>query len=176
MLLRFILAIFILVLILGGSAAADDAYITKLISKLDAYFIWSAEKKFEGGDKSIVISAVGKSDLITSVKALNSEKSSTGKPIKVRVVEPDMIPSNSHVLVLGVSDTTLIKKVTGLLKESGTLIVTNGVGYGSYGSTLNFVDDSSDLSKSLIELNVEAAKAQDLTVRPSLLKIAKKLK
>ena len=173
---RLLVAIFLVIAIHGGSFVADEAYIAKVVSKLDSYFTWATDKKLEGGETTIVISAVGKSELITNVKALNKTKSSKGKPIKVRVVKPDMIPNNSHVLVMGVSDTTLIKKVTGLLKGSGTLIVTNGDGYGSLGSTLNFVDDSSGNAKAVIELNAEAAKAQDLTVNPSLLKIAKILK
>lgn len=173
---KIVIAVFVLLLVGHGSSQANEAYVAKVISKLDSYFTWSTEKKFEGGDETIVISAVGKNDLIGEVKALNTKKSAKGKPIKVRVVKPDLIPSNSHVLVLAMADTTMIKKITGLLKGSGTLIVTSGAGHGSLGSTLNFVVDSTDNSKAVIELNAEAAKAQNLTVNPSLLKIAKLIK
>ncbi len=160
----------------NATAATEAEYISKVISQLDSYITWAADKTFEGGDTKIVISAVGSSDLITQMRKLGRQKSATGKQLKVRIVQPDMIPSNSHILLLDIDDSNQVKTITDKLRGTGTLVISHAKGFGSFGSSLNFFkEDAASSDKPTLELNIKIAKAEGLKVKPSLLKIAKVL-
>lgn len=168
---------FFLTLILTLSAASglhanEVEYITKVISQIDSYISWADDKTFEGNGDKMVISVVGKSELVAAVKKLSRTSSATGKIIKVRVVDADMIPSNSHILLLDISDPAVVTSITDKLRGSGTLVICHGKGLSSAGPSLNFVSVAG-ASKPVMELNVATAKAEGLSIKPALLKIAK---
>ncbi len=161
----------------GALAAADVEYMAKVITKLDSYVSWPDDKNFEGNGKYIVISAVGETPLVTSLKTFHREETASGKRIKVRVVDAKSLPSNSHILVISTPDSDLVKSATAKLRGTGTLVISQGDGFGRMGPSLNLVEEADgDKTKVVIELNVEATKAEGLTVKPSLLKIARVLK
>ena len=176
--LNLLLALAIALGLSGGILAADGVdYMAKVITRLDSYVSWEAEKNFEGNGKYLVISVVGDTPLVTSLQALNREKTDTGRKIKVRVVDTKALPANSHILVLSTMDSELVKTATAKLRGTGTLVVSQGDGFGMMGSVLNLVEEpDGDKSRVVIELNVEAAKSEGLVVKPSLLKIVRVLK
>lgn len=159
----------------SGLYANEIDYIIKVISQIDSYISWADDKKFEGNGDKMVISAVGESELVAAVKKLSRTSSATGKTIKVRVVEASMIPSNSHILLLDISDSVAVAKITDKLRGSGTLVICHGKGLSSAGPSLNFVSVDGS-SKPIMELNVAIAKAEGLSIKPALLKIAKVVK
>jgi hypothetical protein len=168
-----LLASFLMLLPLAGVLHANDIeYITKVISQLDSYVDWAADKAFEGDGTKLVISAVGETDLVAAIQKLTRTESATGKTIKVRIVDKDMIPSNSHILLLDMTDPATVTRITDKLRGTGTLVISHGVGLASSGSSLNFVSDASG-AKATMELNVETAKAEGLSIKPALLKLAK---
>lgn len=176
--LKFLFALTVVSAFYGVAVAADGAeYMAKVITKLDSYVSWDESKSFEGNGKYLVISAVGDTPLIASLQEFNRQKTSNGKRIKIRVVDPKALPANSHILVLSTTDSEFVKSATTKLRGTGTLVVSQGAGFGQMGSSLNLVEEADgDETKVVIELNVEAVKSEGLTVKPSLLKIAKVLK
>ncbi len=176
--LSFLLTLAIILGLSGGIKAAEGAeYMAKVITKLDSYVTWDESKSFEGNGKYLVISAIGESPLVTSLKEFHRTESSSGRKIKIRVVNPKALPSNSHILVLSTTDSELVKTATTKLRGTGTLVVSQGEGFGTMGSSMNLVEEpDGDKTKVVIELNVEAAKSEGLTVKPSLLKIARVIK
>ena len=175
---RLTLTLAIILGLSGALMAADGAeYMAKVITTLDSYVSWDESKSFEGNGKFLVISVVGETPLVASLQALNRQDSPSGRKIKVRVVDVKALPSNSHILVLSTTDSGLVKAAAAKLRGTGTLVVSQGQGFGLMGSSLNLVEEpDANGTKVVIELNAEAAKAESLTVKPSLLKIARVLK
>lgn len=169
---RFHFVCIFILMALSGSQAGEADYISEVISRIDSYVSWADDKQFEGDGTKLVITAVGKSDLIEAIKKLAKSSSAAGKTIKVRVVEPNMIPSNSHILFLDITDTALITKITNKLRGSGTLVICHGKGLSSAGPSLNFVSETGS-SKPAMELNLGNARSEGLSIKPALLKIAK---
>lgn len=176
--LTLLLTLTILGSLAGAAAAAEGAeYMANVITKLDSYVSWDESKNFEGNGKYLVISVVGDSPLTTSLQGFNRKETASGKRIKVRVVDAKALPANSHILVLATSDTELVKRASEKLQGTGTLVISEGEGFGEMGPALNMVEEAEgDKTKVVIELNVEAAKAEGLVVKPSLLKIARVIK
>jgi len=173
----FLVLAFVLGLSGGLTAAEGVDYMAKVITQLDSYIAWDDSKSFEGNGKYLVISAVGETPLVTSLEALHRKESASGKIIKVRVVDPNALPSNSHIVVISTADTELVKTAASKLRGTGTLVVSQGDGFGLMGPALNLVEEpDGEKTRVVIELNVEAAKSEGLTVKPSLLKIARVIK
>jgi len=168
------LATTILALILTATtvSANEIDYITKVLSQIDSYVTWAPDKTFEGDGSKLVIAAVGETDLIGAIKELNRTKSATGKSIKVRVVEPKMIPSNSHILFLDLSDADQVGEITKKLRGTGTLVICHAPGLASAGASINFVTEPGS-DKPTMELNMNIAKEEGLQIKPALLKLAK---
>jgi uncharacterized protein DUF4154 len=176
--LNFLLTLTIILGLSGGALAAEGAdYMAKVITKLDSYVTWDESKSFEGDGKYLVISVVGETPLVASLQEFNRTESATGKRIKIRVVDSKALPANSHILVLSTNDSELVKTATAKLRGTGTLVISQGTGFGMMGSSLNLVEEpDGNQTKVVIELNVKAAKSEGLTVKPSLLKISRLLK
>lgn len=165
-----------LVMLLACAAAADELsdadveYISNVVSKLDSYITWPEGANLEGNGDLMVVTAIGSSSLFDKLKELNGKKTDEGKTTKFRVVEPDWMPANSHVLIFCGLEAEKTRKLIGMLEGKGSLCITLGEGNASLGSTVNFVSGN---PKVQTELNLKVAKREGFDVKPSFLKVAK---
>jgi len=155
----------------GDKSEAEFKDFAAFISNLDSYVTWPADRKTEGNGKYFVVAVVGDSPLAKSIKDLNKQESSTGKKIKVRMVTPDLIPANAHVVVVADSDDAQMLAVLKKLKGTGTLTVS----YDARGAMVNVINEpEKDQGKVHLkyEVDPELAAADGLAMGSKFLEIA----
>jgi hypothetical protein len=97
--------------------------IASMIADIDGYVVWPEAKAAE--NKPFFVAVLGDSPLAKRIKKLNRTKLSDGRRIKVRLVQPDLLPSNAHIILITPAaelDASLLKK----LKGTATLTITSG--------------------------------------------------
>lgn len=167
--------IFMLFLTLSAPTSyADDAVanMASMVTKLASFVGWPAGRASEGNGELFVISVVGDSPLLQKLKEYNKKEASPGVSIKVRKVPPDMIPSNSHVLVIGNTDAVGLKKMVARVAGTSTVTVSSGPDLGGEGAVMNIYEDPAT-AKVVVEIDAAAAKAENLEIKPQFLKIAR---
>ncbi|MBD3256943.1 hypothetical protein GF377_00825, partial [candidate division GN15 bacterium] len=102
--------------------------IADMVSELDSHVTWSSEKKLEGNGDLIVITAIGESPLFEKLKEINGKETSEGRTLKFRLVEPDWMPANSHVLIFSGLEAEKTRKLISLVNGRGSLCITLGEG------------------------------------------------
>ena len=154
----------------GADISADGAKRAgEIIAGIDSNISWPDDKSFEGNGDLLVITAIGKSALFDELKKYNGKKTDEGREIKFRVVDPDWMPANSHIVIFSGLDAQRTQKLIGLLVNRGSLTITLGEGNSSWGSALNFVDIPSNVQT---ELNLKVTKREGFTVAPSFIELA----
>jgi len=174
---RVALTIILLVILLisGTPIKASDAddNIASMITKLSAFISFPNGRASEGDGKLFVISVVGDSPLLAKLKEFHKKQTKDGKSIKIRKVPPDLIPSNSHILLILPNDAVQVKSMVDQVKGTSTITICSAPNLGGQGSVLNIFGDSS--GKVVVEIDAAVAKAENLTIKPPFLKIAKVL-
>ena len=131
----------------------------------------------KGGGKKFIVSALGKTPLTAKLIGLNAKNSSAGRKTKVRLVSVDLLPSNSHVIVIASQDQIEIQKVLKLLKGSGTLTITYGKEFGDLGAMVNFYTAEEDGKEVLkYRLNMNVINEEKLVFKDEIVQIAEKTK
>lgn len=152
----------------------DTDYIVKVVSKLDKYVTWPTDKHYEGNGNLLVISIIGTSPVNAGLKSLDGTESPGGRKFKVRTVDSNDLPANSHILFISGDDSAVVKKAVRLLSSRGTLIIGMKEGFGEMGCMLNFSKSASDdPSKMGVEVNVSTLKEASFQVSPAFLKLAR---
>lgn len=171
----FSIVLLVILLIAGTSSKADDATdnIASMITKLPAFISFPDGRASEGNDDLFVISVVGDSPLLAKLKEFHKKQTKDGKSIKVRKVPPDLIPSNSHILLILSTDAAQVKSIVAQVKGTSTITICSAPDLGGKGSVLNIYGDSS--GKVVVEIDATVAKAENLTIKPPFLKIARVL-
>jgi len=169
---RVAMSVLLLVFLLPLASSAEDAVgnMASMITKLGDFIEWPADRSSEGNGSLFVISVVGDSPLYAKLKEFNKKDAGGGATYKIRKVPPDMIPSNSHVLLISGDDEAALTEVVKQVKGTGTVTITSGSALGGKGAVLNIYDNA---SKVQVEIDAKVAKAEKLQIKPSFLKLAK---
>ncbi|MCP4566287.1 MAG: YfiR family protein [FCB group bacterium] len=170
--MKYCLALLML-LISPVSAAADideAEQIVSFVKKLDKHVTWPKDRSAEGNGKLFVIAAVGKSPATDKLKKLNGEKTPGGKQFKVRVVTPDLLPSNGHVLIVTTPDEKTLKTIVKKLHGSGTLTIGPGDSTGQAGTMITYFNETvENKSRLRFQINIAAIKAEGIEIDSRLL-------
>ena len=176
LLLSCLLLCFVVV-VADEPSESDAEYVASFVSKLDSYVTWPSDRVAEGNGDLFVISAVGESIVLEKLRGLAGEKSAGGLKIKFRKVRLDLLPSNSHVLFIASDAPLYLEKILAPIKGTKTFTVSMGEGFALKGCMMNFFHENVGGEKKVkAEINVDAIKAESLSVKPALLKIASVMK
>ncbi|HOP07889.1 MAG TPA: YfiR family protein [candidate division Zixibacteria bacterium] len=166
---------FVLFFVLASPTShADDAVtnMASMITKLASFVGWPESRASEGDGNLFVISVVGDSPLLQKLKEYNKQEITPGVMIKVRKVPSDMIPSNSHVLVIGNTDALSLKKMVARVAGTSTVTVSSGYNLGGKGAIMNIYEEPVT-SKVVVEIDAAAARSEHIEIKPQFLKIAR---
>lgn len=177
-----LLTVILTLLALAITAIASDFSsdqideMVKFVSDLDKNVTWPKGRRTEGGGQLFVVAALGKTPITAKLIGLNAKKSGADRKTKVRLVTPDLLPSNAHLIVISLEDELEVQKVIKTLKGSGTLTITHGKDFGNLGSMINFYT-ASEGGKSVLkyQLNMSAIEEEKLVFKKDLLEIAEKV-
>jgi hypothetical protein len=154
----------------GADLSADGAKsVAGILSNLDGQVTWPEGKSLEGNGELLVITAIGESSLFDALKEFNGKQTKEGRTIKFRLVEPDWMPANSHVLIFNGIDSERTKKLINLLIDRGSLTVTLGEGNSALGSAINFVEAGAEVQT---EVNLKVTKREGFALKASFLETA----
>lgn len=172
--MKYCLALLMLLVFpFSNSVAADSGQaeqIVAFVKKLDTHVTWPKDRSAEGNGKLFVIAAVGKTPATDLLKKLNGQKTSGGKQYKVRVVTPDLLPGNGHVLIVTAADEKTLKTIVKKLHGSGTLTVGPGNSSGQAGTMIAYFNETVDNKSRLrFQINIAAVKAEGIEIDSRLL-------
>lgn len=132
------------------------------------------EKKLHAADKEIRIGVIGKNPFENSLDKLK-EKDVGGKRLEITLVPSfneladKTVLKNYHVLFICASEQSSLGDILEILKDSGTLTVADTDGFLEAGGVINFVIKD---QKVKFEVNLVAAKKEELQLRATLLRLA----
>ena len=171
--LRCVLALGFLFVATAQGARAPSEYDVKVVYLYNfTKFVSWPDKAFEGPASPLNICIMGNLPDVESIKALKDKKS-RNRSIIVRLLEPNADDSRCHILFLTKTiDYAVAKKIMTAIKHP-TLIVGETSGFAKSEGVIGFILD--ERRRVRIEINLDNAKSQDLTIRAQLLEIARKV-
>lgn len=171
--LRCGLALWWLVATTVLGAGAPSEYDVKVVYLYNfTKFVNWPDSAFQQPDSPLNICIMGDLPDMSAVQALK-DKRSRNRNISVKILPTNSDASQCHILFITKSvDFAVAKKIMTSLKRP-TLIVGETSGFAKTEGVIGFTLD--DRRRVRIEINLDNAKTQDLTIRAQLLEIARKV-
>ena len=153
----------------SSPSAAESEFVEAFVLELDSHFTWPAARATEGNGKYLVLAAVGDTAWTAQLKTLWAKKTSTGLRTKIRVVEPALIPSNSHGVFISTDDAEFMASTLKKLSGTGTLTIALGKDLIESGAMVVFYPATTDGGPAMsFALNMVALSAEGLEVSQEL--------
>ncbi len=146
-----------------GISPQDDKYKAMHIYNFTKHVEWPATK----GD--FVVCVLGKTEVLSQLKAITNGKTVNGKPIKVIGVNNVGDIPNCQILYVPTSETSNLKSAIEKVGNAATLIVSNCQGALENGSCINIVEIDEKIK---YEVNQKAIENRNLKINPNLLNMS----
>ncbi len=146
-----------------GISSQDDKYKAMHIYNFTKHVEWPASK----GD--FVMCVLGKTEVMSQLKAITNGKTVNGKPIKVVGANSVGNIPNCQILYVPTSETSNLKSAIEKVGDAATLIVSNCQGALENGSCINFVEIDEKIK---YEVNQKAIENRNLKINPNLLNMS----
>lgn len=132
-----------------GISSQDDKYKAMHIYNFTKHVEWPASK----GD--FVMCVLGKTEVMSQLKAITNGKTVNGKPIKVVGVNNVGDIPNCQILYVPTSETSNLKSAIEKVEKAATLIVSNCQGALENGSCINIVEIDEKIKYEASKANIE---------------------
>lgn len=133
-----------------GISSQDDKYKAMHIYNFTKHVEWPASK----GD--FVMCVLGKTEVMSQLKAITNGKTVNGKPIKVVGANSVGDISNCQILYVPTSETSNLKSAIEKVENAATLIVSDSQGALENGSCINLVEIDEKIKYETSKANIES--------------------
>jgi len=151
--------------------AEEEAIEAAYLHKFPGFVDWPADA-FKTANSPIVIGVVGAPKVFDELTQLARGRLVLGRPVEARLVNPDSVPADMHVLFIGRSAAGDAGRLVDDARRAHMLIVTDLADGLQAGAILDFVEVDGRLR---FEASLVAARRADIKLSSKLLSVATKV-